>query len=129
MARISKSRFCKWALWLLVVLLLSGCASYKARKAYEDAEEFAAEENYDAAVAKYAEAVKLEPSSKNYKLQLIASRTKAAAGHVKKARNLAASGKYQEALAEYRFAREFDSSIEVVNQEEKELNSLLEAQR
>jgi general secretion pathway protein D len=128
MARISKSRFCKWALWVLVFLLLSGCASYQARKAYEEAEDFSAEENYDAAVAKYTEAVRLEPSSKNYKLQLIASRTKAAAGHIKKARNLAASGKYQEALAEYRFAREFDSSVEVVTQEEKGLRNLLEAQ-
>ena len=49
--------------------MLTGCASYQARQAFEDAEQLAAEENFDLAVEKYFEATQLEPGSKAYKIE------------------------------------------------------------
>ena len=130
MARNNKSRFAGWVLLMLAALWIGGCtSSMQARSAYEDAERYAAEEKFDRAVEKYFEAAELNPGSKTYKLKLISSRTRAAAAHVKKARTLVKEGEYTKALAEYRLARGFDPSIEVANQEAKELQNLLEAER
>ncbi|MEJ2524200.1 MAG: cohesin domain-containing protein [Desulfuromonadales bacterium] len=127
MARISKGRFIGvWCL-LWLTLLIAGCASYEARQVYEQAEQLAAEENFDAAVTKYYEAAELDPSSKNYKLKLLSSRTRAANHHIQQARQLALKGQLNEALDQYRLAREFDPSIEVIRQEEQDLQDLLAA--
>ena len=128
MGQINKLRYTGWT-FLVVLLFLSGCASYEARQVYQEAEQFTAEESYDAAVEKYEEAYSLEPASKKYKLELIASRTRAAADHLKKARELTAKGQYGEALQEYRLANQYDPSIEVISQEETELRDMLEAQK
>ncbi|MDH3998866.1 MAG: cohesin domain-containing protein [Desulfuromonadales bacterium] len=128
MARINGIRFVLGLILLLATMGLAGCSSYEARIAYEEAELLSAEEQYDRAVEKYFEASELEPTSKKYKLELISSRTRAGANHVKSARFLTSQGKYQEALAEYRLANGFDPSIEVAAQEAKELRKLLQAQ-
>ncbi|MEJ2469770.1 MAG: hypothetical protein P8Y96_01485, partial [Desulfuromonadales bacterium] len=105
MARISKGRFIGvWCL-LWLTLLVAGCASYEARQVYEQAEQLSAEENFDAAVTKYFEAAELDPSSKNYKLKLLSSRTRAAIHHIQQARQLALKGQLNEALDQYRLAR------------------------
>ena len=97
MARINKVRFVGWAIMLLAALYVCGCSAYfqseHARSAFEEAEQFAEEENFDLAIEKYTEAVKLEPGSKTYKLKLVASQTRAAATHVRRARVLAARNK------------------------------------
>ncbi len=133
MARINKVRFVGWALVLLAALQVSGCSAYlqakHARSAFEEAEQFAAEENFDLAIVKYSEAVKLEPASKTYKLKLVSAQTRAAATHVRKARALANEGKYAAAVEEYRIAKSFDPSVEVASQEEQEILDLLEAER
>ncbi len=128
MVRINKHCFAGWAVLLLAVLWLGGCTtSMQARTAFEEAELLAAEENFDLAVEKYFEASELEPSSKRYKLKMMSTKTQAAASHIRKARKLAAEGKRQEALAEYRRARGFDSSIEVAGQEEQNLLKMVNA--
>ena len=129
MAQINNIRLSGWVLLLLMLLYAGGCASYQARKAYDEAEQFSAEENFDAAVGKYLEATELDPASKRYKLELISSRTRAAARHVRMARELAKKGEFVEALAEYRQAQDFDPSIEVASQEERSIRNLLEAQQ
>lgn len=133
MARINKVRFIGWALILVAALQLSGCSAYlqarHAKSAFEEAEQFAAEENFDLAIVKYSEAVKLEPASKTYKLKLVSAQTRAAANHVRKARALAKEGKYAAAVEEYRVAKGFDPSVEVASQEEQEVLDLLEAER
>lgn len=129
MVRINKHCFAGWVVLLFAVLWLGGCTtSMQARSAFEEAEQLAAEENFDQAVEKYFEASELEPSSKRYKLKLMSSKTRAAASHIKEARKLAAQGKRQEALAEYRRARGFDSSIEVAGQEEEVLLKMVNAE-
>jgi len=60
----------------------------QARSAFEEAEQFADEENYDQAIVKYAEAVELEPGSKTYKLKMVSAKTRGAATHIRKAREL-----------------------------------------
>ena len=130
MARINKFHFAGWLLLVLIVLWLGGCTTaMEARSAFEEAEQLAAEENYDQAVEKYIEAVDLEPSSMTYKLKLVASRTRAAAFHVRQARKFRDTGLYAEALTEYGRARDFDPSIEVALQEEAELRKIMEAQK
>ncbi len=114
---------------LVVVLLLAGCASYQGRMAYETAERLAAEENYDQAVEKYLEAAQLEPGSKTYKLKLILARTRAAAAHIRQARELGRTGRLEEALEEYRLARGLDPSLEIAAFEERQLQTILEAEQ
>lgn len=128
MIQINKIRFSGWMLIVFMLLFTVGCASYEARKAYEEAETLAAEEKFDAAVVKYLEASKLDPSRKNYKLKLISYQTRAAARHIRQARELSSKGAFVEALSEYRLAQEFDASLDIASREASELRNLLDAQ-
>ena len=130
MARINKFHFAGWLLLAFAVLWIGGCTTaMEARSAFEEAEQLAAEEDYDQAVEKYIEAIELEPGSMTYKLKLVASRTRAAAYHVREARALRDQGRYAEAMAEYARAKDFDPSIEVAIQEEAEVRNIMEAQK
>lgn len=130
MDRINKIRFAVWVVLLLAALCVGGCTtSMQARTAYEEAEQFAAEEKFDRAVEKYFEATELNPGSKVYKLKLMSARTHASVAHVKQARALTKEGRIADALDEYRLAREYDPSIEVAYKEERELQNILEAAR
>jgi general secretion pathway protein D len=130
MVRINKIRFAGWVVLLSTALWLGGCtASMQARSAFEEAEQFADEENFDLAIEKYAEAIELEPGSKTYKLKMVSAKTRAAATHIRKARALANDGKFVEAIAEYQIAKGFDRSVEVAAQEEREVRNLLDAEK
>ncbi len=130
MARINKTRFAWWAVLLFTALWLGGCStSMQARLVFQEAEQFADEENFDLAIEKYAEAIELEPGSKTYKLKMVAAKTRAAATHIRKARAFASEGKFAEAIGEYRIAKGFDRSVEVAAQEEKEILKLLDAEK
>jgi len=130
MARINKVRFSGWVVLLFAALLLGGCtASMQARSAFEEAEQFADEENFDQAIVKYAEAVELEPGSKTYKLKMVSAKTRGAATHIRRARALKDEGKLAEAVAEYRIAQGLDKSVEVAAQEEREVLDLLSAEK
>lgn len=128
MSRISKIRFAGWVFLVFLLVSLTGCASYQARQVYEEAEQLAAEENFDAALKKYEEALSLDPTSKNYQLKIIATRTRAAANHLTAARELTSQGQWTRALAEYRTANQYDPSLEMISQEEAQLRSLIDAQ-
>ena len=133
MARINKIRFAGWVVLLFAALWLGGCAAYmqseNARSAFEEAEQLVDEESFDQAIAKYEEAVELDPASKTYRLKMVSAKTRGAASHIRRARALKEEGKFAEAIAEYRIAQGFDRSVEVAAQEEKEVLKLLEAQK
>jgi general secretion pathway protein D len=130
MVRINKVRFAGWIVLLLAVFWLGGCTtSMQAQSAFEEAEQFAEEENFDLAIEKYAEAIELVPSSKTYRLKMVSAKTRAAAAHIRKARALKDEGKLSEAVEEYRIAEGYDRSVEVATQEANELLRLLEAQK
>ncbi len=130
MIRIDNIRFAGWVILLLASLWLGGCTtSMEARSAFEEAEQLFAEDRHDEAVEKYFEASELEPSSKTYKLKMISSKTRAAAHHVRLARKLASEGKLSKAIAEYRLALGFDSSIEIAAQERDDLLKLINAEK
>ena len=130
MARINKFHLAGWLVLALALLWAGGCTSaMEARMAFEEAEQLVAEENYDLAVEKYIEAIDLEPGSMTYKLNLVASRTRAAAYHVRQARALRDAGKYAEAMTEYSRAKDYDPSIEVAIQEQADLRKIMEAQK
>ncbi len=117
---------------LLVVLLavsLAGCAKYRAKSAFEEAEELFHAQQYDQAVEAYFAATQDDPGNKIYKLKLIAGRTRAAAYHIDKARILAREDKLEDALAQYRLARGFDPSVEVAALESKNLQEIVDARQ
>jgi general secretion pathway protein D len=127
MARIGSVSIARLAVLLGLLVLIGGCASYKANLAYEEAEKLAATEDFDAATEKYFEAARLDPSSKKYKLELLSSRARAAAGHVLEARRLTQEGQLNKALAEYSRAQQLDSSIEVATQEKRLVQARVDA--
>lgn len=118
----------RWPLLILLgILLLSGCAKYQARSAFEEAEELVAAEQYDQAVEKYFQATQDDPGNTTYKIKLASGRTRASAFHINRARQFGKEGKIEEALAEYRLARGFDPSLEVAAVEARQLEGILKA--
>lgn len=118
------------ALFLAILLFaaaLSGCAKHRARTAFDEAEELVKAEQYDQALEKYLAATADDPSNMSYKLKLAAGRTRAAAKHIRQARDLVKDDKLKEAQAEYALARGLDPSLEVASLESRQVQSLLEA--
>lgn len=130
MARINKIGLTRWVLLLFATLYLSGCtASMQAKSNFKEAEQLAAEEKFDQAIEKYAQAVDLDPGRKAYKLKLLSARTRAAAEHAQKARLLTKQGEFDQALNEYSRARQYNAGIEYIDREISDLQNLVEAER
>jgi general secretion pathway protein D len=92
---------------LLPVLLLAaaGCATSSAFRDGEKAERL---QDYDRAVIEYQRAVKLAPDNVDYHRALSRALLRAAIDHTNAARRLAGRGLYDDAIAEYRLALEFN---------------------
>lgn len=112
---------------LLLAAALSGCAKHRARTAFDEAEELVKAEQFDQALEKYLAATADDPSNMSYKLKLAAGRTRAAAHHIRLARDLVKAEKLKEAQAEYALARGLDPSLEVASLESRQVQNLLEA--
>jgi general secretion pathway protein D len=112
---------------ILVVSGITGCAKYRAKSAFAEAETLAMAEQFDQAVEKYSAAAETDPSNMTYKIKLTASRTRAAAHHIRKARELIKEDKLEDALNEYRLARSFDPSLDVAINEEYQIHNQLRA--
>jgi general secretion pathway protein D len=89
----------------LVLALAAGCATSAAFRAGEKAERV---QDYDRAVLEYQKALKDSPDNVEYRLALQRARLRAANDHVNMARRLTGRGLYNEAMNEYRLARELD---------------------
>jgi len=127
MIRTNNAAVLKALILFCGVLLLASCATHKGQSAFNAAEQLAAEEKFDLAVERYAEAAQLDPGSKTYKMKLIAARTRAAAHHIRQARTFGQEGRIEEALQQYQLARSLDPSLEIAAMEEKQLKTVLEA--
>ena len=91
---------------VFLVLILSGCSTFNRN--YQLATEAAANKNWDEAIQYYEKAILEDPGNAVYRLALTRAKVLASYTHVFKARNLAAEGKKEEALAEYQKALSYD---------------------
>jgi general secretion pathway protein D len=97
-----------------VAIAMSGCATSAAFRRGHDAEQ---RQDYDRAVAEYAQAVKLQPQSTDARTSLERSRLRASQDHFVKARRFSALGKLDEALVEYGLAAELNPTSGDIDQE------------
>jgi len=88
-------------------LLAGGCA---ASAALNRGEEFERRQEYDAAVAEYAQAVRTKPDNAEARLALNRAKLRASLDHFNHGRRLDAVGKYEQALVEYEAAAELNPS-------------------
>jgi general secretion pathway protein D len=98
----------------LLVLAAAGCATSAAFRNGEKAERL---QDYDRAVIEYQRAIKDSPDNVAYHQALERARLRAATEHTNAARRLAGRGLYDEALAEYRLALQFDPQAPSVAEE------------
>ncbi len=91
---------------VLFILALTGCSPFNQN--YKLATEAAGNKNWDEAIEYYEKALLEDPINAAYRLALIRAKILASYTHVFKARNLAAAGKKEEALAEYQKALSYD---------------------
>ncbi len=121
---MNKQLFYNVFLLLACAVMLGGCAGSKAFKAGQD---LYLQGRYDEAVAEYSKALSHRPESRDYRLNWIKSKGKAAWVHLDKGRALFEKEKYSEALNEFRLAQALDPSLEVVSQEVEKTERLVQA--
>jgi general secretion pathway protein D len=90
---------------LLACLLVAGCAASSALRRGRQAEH---RQDYDLAVVEYTKALRLRPNDTDARLALDRAKVRASQDHFTRARRLAATGKLDEALAEYQVAAELN---------------------
>lgn len=111
---------------LLLLLSLAGCGGTRAFRAGEDLHR---QGRYEEAVAKFAEAVESSPESREYRLNLLKARTRAAQERLAEGRRLAGLGQFEGALYELRQARALDPTLAVASQEVERVEALAEAEK
>ena len=111
---------------LLLLLSLAGCGGTRAFRAGEDLHR---QGRYEEAVAKFAEAVESSPESREYRLNLLKAKTRAAQERLAEGRRLAGLGQYDGALYELRQARALDPTLAVASQEVERVEALAEAEK
>ena len=110
----------------LVLTLLAGCAG---ERAFNRGEKLVRQARYDEAVMQYSEAVQKTPDSDEYRMKLFATRNRAALEHLGHARELAAQQQYQPAINDYLQAVALDPSLETANQEMKQVQERIRADK
>lgn len=86
----------------VVILVLSGCSPFNQN--YKLGTEAASNKDWDKAIGYYEKAIRDDPGNSAYRLALTRAKILASYSHVFKARDLAAQGKKEEALDEYKKA-------------------------
>jgi general secretion pathway protein D len=92
-------------LLVAAAILAGGCAASAALSRGRDAER---RQDYDAAVAAYTQAVRLDPDDVDARTALDRAKLRAAMDHFQRGRRLDAVGKYDQALVEYEAAAELN---------------------
>lgn len=95
--------------------LLSGCAT--GRTAFSRGEKLERDGNLDEAVLRYAEAVKTDPSSGEYKARFLRVKEEAARVHYKAGEGFLAEKEYDQALREYQTALALDPALSRAKQQ------------
>ncbi len=106
----------KTFLYLLAgaLFFLGGCTA--GRSLYSRGEELASEGSLDEAVLKYAEAVKKNPDSTEYRMAFLDTSEKAGQAHMKKGDKFYEEGEFDPALREYLSAQALDPTLKRATQ-------------
>jgi general secretion pathway protein D len=104
------------------LLFLGGCTA--GRSLYSRGEELASTGNLDEAVLKYAEAMRKNPESSEYRMAFLTASEKSAQVHIKKADGLYDEGEFDAALREYQSAQSLDPSLKRASQKVQLLTKL-----
>lgn len=113
-----------WIALTCCVLLSAGCASSGAIHRGRDAERV---QDYDRAVVEFTKALRLNPRSLDARSGLERAKLRASLDHFSRARRLAATAKYGEALVEYELAGELNPSSGEIDQELRATRNKLRA--
>ena len=108
----------------VLLLALGGCATSAAFRRGSDAEQ---RQDYDRAVAEYAQALRLNAGNTDARLALERARLRASEDHFVKARRLAALWKFEEARVEYGLAAELNPTSADIDQELRSTRNKLRA--
>ncbi|WP_066727728.1 secretin N-terminal domain-containing protein [Desulfuromonas sp. DDH964] len=114
--------FC--VLFVLLALLLGGCA---AKKSFVAGEDLMAQGQYDAAVEKYLAAASGDPDTDEYRVKLANARAKAGWAHLQKGRELSAGNELNAAVDEFRRSISYDPSLAVAGLELKQAEARIQA--
>src|SRR5947199_3291500 len=88
-----------------ICILAAACASSSALRRARQAEQ---RQDYDLAVVEYTKAVRLNPNDVNARVALDRAKIRASQDHFIRGRRFAATGKLDQALAEYEVAAELN---------------------
>ena len=102
------------ALALLSAITAAGCASSEALKRGRQAE---SRQDNDVAVVEFAKALRLSPGDTEARVSLERAKLRASQDHFTRGRRLAATGKLDQALAEYELAAEMNPTSGDIDQE------------
>jgi general secretion pathway protein D len=123
--RRARPAACRLLTALALAALAAACASSGALRNGQRAERL---EDYDLAVVEYTKAVRAAPDSLEARQALERAKLRAADAHFFRARRLAASQKYDEALLEYQIAAELNPASGDIARELKTTRNSLRAQ-
>ncbi len=113
---MKKHRILYFIILLSAAFLWNGCA---AQKAYKRGQEAAKRGERDRAVAQYIVALNKKPDNPQYRVGFERARLAASQFHFQKAKQLATTGNYEQAVIEYQIALDFDSSNQYIANELK----------
>lgn len=103
----------------LALLSCGGSSAFKRGLEYEKLQ------NHDAALQSYEEALAADPGNTRYRLHYERARFQAAMAHFDRGRRFKEEGRLEEALQEFRRARQIDPSIEAAHQEVETVAALI----
>jgi general secretion pathway protein D len=107
-----------------VCATLLGCAASSALRRGQDAER---RQDHDRAVVEYTNALRLRPDDANARLGLERARLRASQDHFQRARRLAATGRFDQALVEFELAAELNPTSGEVEAELRATRNQLKA--
>ncbi len=120
------SRTAQSGIFVLILLLLTGCAGHKA---FSRGEDLLKEGRYHEAVAKFYQAVNENPDRHEYRMKLQTSRSLAALEHLKRGQNLIDAGDLRRAEEELIQAVGLDPGLEKARQKLGRISDLLKVQK
>lgn len=99
---------------LVFIFLLTGCA---AQRAYQRAEDASKRGEWDRAVGQYMMALNKRPDNPQYRAGFERARLAASQFHFQKAKRLAESQNFEQAIIEYQIALDFDPTNQFISNE------------
>ena len=112
----------RWALAIVLASALSACATGNALRIAHSAEQA---QDYDRAVVEYRRVLRASPGDREARISLERVRLRAAQEHTTRGHQLAANGRFEDALVEYQLAAELNPTDATVDAALKDIRQKL----